>query len=602
MKKLVSVLIAVMLLLCACAQGNGNDNTVTSGKKDKLAPSGQEVKSSIFGRNVKYDAITPADGLALPIPSDEILDMAQIEKKLYFLTDGAVHSLDIETGESNKLFDTDAAMFASHGGMLYTYSAETSKLSEYDTAGAVTKEITLEIADIHSYEGLSVTDDYYIIDCYTDGKIYEPTLFIYSRETGELTASKKMPRSGITLFPYKGNNLLSITIDSVFGAPHLGIFDVESGKNETLQMLDSYRPAVVYCPKTDTVLVYGGHENPDGDSPVCITEYSLDDTDKIIHNRYYLNVSYETKFFLRAYENIVSAVSTSDSEYRIFDYLNPPESITFFGYSGISDDVICRFEKDTGILIREINTDYDKLALKLMAGDDDFDIFSPGSKYHNYADAGACVDLKGIESLNSRISGNAAADLVVSYDGKYIGVPIQLWNLCTEENYPEDGSDISYSLIISQYIYYARNVDIAEWRYSDPDGEELYKLFKFINDNPTGNRKKMPFGDDVTLLYANVYMLNPKSQNRDSAIRFLEYLFDCYNGDIPGVVPEADLYPTLESTENCYADWRCRPLDIINPIFDARNAIQSPNADFSNSELKKLAKETAAKVRMRMME
>ena len=266
--------------------------------------------------------------------------------------------------------------------------------------------------------------------------------------------------------------------------------------------------------------------------PVCITEFSLDDTDKMLLNRYYFGVPYGTKFFLGAYENIVTAVSTSDDDIRVYDCLNPPESISILCHHINGSEVIYGFEKETGILVTEAYTDYDKLAVKLMAGDDDFDIFSPSSNYHNYVDAGVCADLKEVESLGAKIAGNTAAALTVSYDGKYFGVPAGMDNLCSEEYYPENGSNYSYSLVISENIYYARNVDIAEGRYGDPDGSELYKLFKYLNDNPTGNRKKMPFGDEVTILSTNVYMLNKKSQHRESALKFLEYLFDVYSGRI----------------------------------------------------------------------
>ena len=611
MKKLISILAAVMLLLCACAQGGSDDATVTRGKNDTFTPSGQKVESSIFGRNVKYDAFTPAEGLALPIPSDEILDLVQIEKTLYFLTDGAVYTLDIETGASGKLFDTEATMFTTHGGILYTYSAETSTLSEYDTSGSVTKETAIEVTDVESVEGLSVTDDYYVIKCLIAGNMYMETYaFIYSRETEELTVSKKMPLAGVELYPYKGNKLLSVSQED--GSPYLGIFDAESGKNARLQWLDmEYWPAAAYCSKTDTALVFGvpstmglkynGIEMLEGNTPCCIYEFSLDDTDEIVHNRYYFDTSQDTRFFISVYENIVSAISSADNEYRIFDYLNPPESITVLGYI-YNLNMIYGFEKETGILLKTADTDSDKLALKLMAGDDDFDVFNTSVGFHNYVDSGAYVDLKEIESLNSRISGNVAADFIVSYDGKYFGVPIQIENIYTEEYYPENGSIFSYSLVISENIYFAKNLDVAEGRYSDPDGEELYKLFKFIYDNPGGNRKKMPFGDDVKIFDASVYLLNPKSRNYDSAVRFLEYIFDCYNSDIPGIIPENHLYPQLESTENCYAEWRCRPLDIIQPIFDARKTILNRNSDLSKSDLKKLAKEAAAKVRMMMME
>lgn len=106
----------------------------------------------------------------------------------------------------------------------------------------------------------------------------------------------------------------------------------------------------------------------------------------------------------------------------------------------------------------------------------------------------------------------------------------------------------------------------------------------------------MPFGDDITILDSNVYLLNPNSQNSENAIRFLEYLFDAYNGDIPEIVLEDEIYPTLESTENCYVAWRCRPIDIISTIMDARNSIRYRTEDISDSELKKMAKEAAADV------
>ncbi len=231
-----------------------------------------------------------------------------------------------------------------------------------------------------------------------------------------------------------------------------------------------------------------------------------------------------------------------------------------------------------------------------LAGNNDFDIYNTGSDFHHYVDSDAFVDLKGIESLNSRISGNLAADLMVSYDGKYFGVPAGIYNWWTEEINPEDGSVFSYSLITSENIYYAKIIDFAEKRYSDPDGNGLYKWFKYIYDNPGGNRDDMPFGDDITILDSNVYLLNPNSQNSENAIRFLEYLFDAYNGDIPEIVLEDEIYPTLESTENCYVAWRCRPIDIISTIMDARNAIRYRTEDISDSELKKMAKEAAADV------
>lgn len=608
MKKLFAVILIILITLTACSQGAG-DTPIVSKKpeaKDPVKP----ITSSIFGRNVKYNSYTPTENLALPIPSGEILNAVQIEKRLYLLGSGGVYALDTETGESARLFDTSATVIAAHGGKLYTYSAETSAISEYDPADGRSSEIALEITGVDSVDGLWVTDDYYVFKCsITSGGIIETHLFIYSRKTGELIISKKMSRSGIDLFPYKGNKLLSVTVDTLSGF-NLGVFEVETCKSESFQRISTVnKPSVAYSPKTDTVIVLGvpqvyrkpGDEDIAADPPCCLTEYSLEDTDSIILNRYYIDASYDTRFYMSVYENVIPIISTAEGECYAYDYLNPPESITILGFDTVQN-VVYGFERETGILVKNAITDYDKLILKLMAGDTDFDIFNTGGVVQNYVDSDVYVDLKQIESLNSRISGNAAADFTASYNGRYFGVPTHINNLNSEEYYPEDGSQFSYSLVVSENNYCAKYVDVAEKRYSDPDGEELYKLFKYIYDNPGGNKKKMPFGDDITILGTNVYLLSPNSQNRDNAVKFLEYLFDVFNGDIKGIVPESDYYPRLESTENCYAEWRCRPTEIINPIFKARNTIRNQKEDLSKSELKKLAKETAAEVAMRMGE
>ncbi len=603
MKRFFAAVTAVLLILTACSESSESMH-----RPDESPSKTVSNTSSVFGRSVKYYAVSPAEGLALPVPAAEIKDIAQIETALYLLTEGAVYFLDIKSGESGKLFDASASAISAHGGKLYTYFLGDALLSEYDPSSGSTDDIPFPIESIDLVEEMEVTDSYAVFKCVTKGeKLIETNILIYSRETKEQTLSKPAPNYGISFFPYKGDKLLSVTENAVFGYMQLSEYDPETGKSKSLQELDTrYYPGVVYSQKTDTAIMFGvpyGAAFKDDtaiDDPCMIAEYSLSDTDSIVLNRYHIAAKYGTEFFVGIYENIVWAVSTAGDECIIYDYLNPPESITILGHA--SDDIIYAFEKESGILVGIAKTDDDKRTVKLMAGDSDFDIFNAGTGFQNYLSAGTFVDLKTVESLNSRISGNKTVEAVVSCDGKYFGVPISISNYCSEENFPENGSNFSYSLVVSENIYLAENVDVAEARYSDPSGDELYKLFKYFNDNPTGNRKKMPFGDSVTMLTANVYLMNPQSPNYGNAVKFLEFLFDVYNGDIKGVVPESDLYPELEPDENCYVEWRCRPIEYISPIFNARNEILGQNGEMSASELKRLAKETAAEVAMRIGE
>ena len=596
MKRVLAAVFAMLMLLTAC--NNDSLGTPSVGKKPDNETN-KVFSSTIFGRNVSYNAITPSDDLGLPLPSGDILDMVQIDEKLYFLGDGGVFSLDIATAESKRLFDTDASSLTAHGKKLYLISSNEQELivSEYDALGAKGDERALSADGIDIREKkLYVTDDYYlIILLINNGKTIDTYLYTYSRETGEQLLTEKMS-SGLRLFPYKENMLLSLTPDSVLSGFNLGSLDAESCKIKRIRRLDSLLvPAVAYRPQTDTVLSFCG--NMGDESPCCITEYSLEDDDMMIHSRNYLDVFDDTDFFLGVHENIVTALLGSGDSIITFDFLNPPDSITICG-NMINSEVIYSFEKTTGILVRQGNMDSQKLTLKLLAGDSDFDIFQASSGFHNFVNSDSYVDLTEIDSLRKRIEENAAARFVVSYDEKYFGVPTMIDDPWSEEMNPEDGSPASYSILRSEQIYYAYNIDISEKRYSDPDGDELYKLLRFIHDNPGGNKGKMPFGDDITILNGAVYLLNPKSENRENAVRFLEYVLDVFSGKIPGVVSEELYYPELESLENCYVQWKCRPLELIGPVLNARNQIIAQGDSLSSGDIKKLARETAAQVAM----
>ncbi len=602
MSKFVEKLAAAVLgacLLCSCS---GEAAPQNPGGEPSPAPVVQSEKSSIFGRSASYNAYTPAAGAALPLPAAEIAEMAQIDKSLYFLGDGALYALSTETGEGKKLLETPAAALAAHGESLFLYLPETLSVAELSPDGEALAERSLPLSDADRVDGLWVSDSYFIVKCVIKGEaLIETEIRVFSRETGELTLQKTAPETGLELFPYKGDKLLAVTHDAVFVVGHLGEYDLETGKIKRLcDLPESGRPAVAYCPATDTAAVFGADSSVSlGDAtvpsaPITLTEYSLENSDKIVLDRRYIDVSYSTKLFVFTCENVISAISGADEAYRPYDCLNPPESLVILGYD-LDQSLVSSFESETGILVRLASTDKDKLIIKLMAGDSDFDIFTTASGFHNFVDSGAYVDLKTVDSLAERISSSPSAELVVSYDGRYFGVPTEITNFCDESSYPEGGG-IPYLRAVTENLYLAKNVDAAEKRFGDPDGDELYKFLKYLNDG----EKKPPFGDSATVLGSRVCLLNPNSQNRDLAVRLLEYVFDAYSGRLPGIVPETALYPPL--AQDSVAEWRCRSIEIVTPLFEARNEVLSKNGEMKTSELRSLARETAAKIRMRLEE
>lgn len=612
-RKAIAVLLAaLMLLLCACAHGD-SDEVPSSRNKDTFTPTGEQVESSIFGRNIKYDGFTPAENVSLPLESSDILDMLQIEKVLYFLTDGAIYVLDIESGVSGKLFDTEATMFASFDGTIYAYASESGKICAYSAGGEVILEDVLVLQNEKLVvEEMFVTDDYYAFKCLDkSGAMYVTQYNIFDRKTLEQVNSVSEKAASSEPFRaycyYKGNSLLKAE-ESYMLSVNVYEIDLETGKStrlteaniNTIYLISDF----VYNPKTDTIVFFVAPKPGSELVPMYISEYSLNDPDNIVQQRFYVDTSASNNVFVSVYENIVSAISSADNEYRYFDYLNVPESITLACQRAeMYEDIIYGFEAETGILVRTVNyaDDITRIDIKLMAGDTDFDLYAPIYLHqHKYFLADMFEDLSKYEGLKRRLDGDLAAGHVSNLDGKYVGIPIYIASDFNKEIYPEDGSPWTYSILISKQMYLAYNIDVADGIYKDGDGTELYKLLKFIYDNPNGNEAKMPFGKEIAVLSNEFVLMNPSSTHKENSAKFLEYMFDALNGDIDGIVPEDEQYININSTDDVYVYWRYFAADYINPIFDAIDRIAQ--CDGKNSTIKEIAREAAAQVRMRLME
>ncbi len=621
-EKLSAAFIAISILFCAC--GSTDEPSTGTNKNNRAATKPQKFESSIFGRKISYDGFMPDDNIALPVEPADILDMLEIKKTLCFLTDDAVYSLDIETGQSNKLPDTDVDMFASYGDSIFTYSLESEKLCEYSKNGELISEHVIQLkSDDLSVDALIVTKDYYAFRCTDNSKALSVTQHnVFDRLTFEKVNSID-ERAALGSFfrsyiKYKDNSILKAE-DSNTDSRYTSIYEInlENGKIDrftdiafnpymaTVNM--SYRATVdiTYSEKTDTLLILAAPMDQSSDFSPYISEYSLSDPDNIVQKKFYVDNPISEKVFISAYENIVTAI-LADGEYRYFDYLNPPESITLAcNQSLMYQDIINGFERETGLIVRTVSfgNDVDRLNIKLMAGDTDFDLFEPIYFHqHKYILSDMFEDLSKYEGLKSRLDGDIAAGYISKLDEKYVGIPTGISSQFNKDTYPEDGSPRTYSIAMSETLYFAQNIDITEGVYNDPDGQKLYKLLKFIYDNPNGNESKMPFGngEDFKAIDCRFIMMNPSGTHKENSVKFLEYMFDVLNGDISGVVPENRQYIDIDSTEDVYIFWKFFAADYTNPILSACNTIS--NCDGKSSTIKEIARETAAKVRMRIEE
>lgn len=535
-----------------------------------------------------------------------------------------MYSLDIETGQSNKLLDMGADMFASYGDSIFTYSLESEKLCEYSINGELISENVIKLKnDDLSVDALIVTKDYYAFRCTDKSKdLYVTQHNVFDRLTFEKVSSiDEKVEFGISFkayVKYKDNSILKAE-DSNTDSRYTCIYEInlENGKTDkltdiafnpymaTVNMYYSATVDISYSEKTDTLLILAAPMDQSSDFSPYISEYSLSDPDNIVQKKFYVDNLVSEKVFISAYENIVTAI-LADGEYRYFDYLNPPESITLAcNKSLMYQDIINGFERKTGVIVRTVNygDDINRLDIKLMAGDTDFDLFEPIYLHqHKYLLSDMFEDLSKYEGLKSRLDGDMAAGYISKLGEKYVGIPTGISSQFNKATYPEDGSPSTYSIVMSETMYLAQNVDVTEGLYNDTDGHKLYKLLKFIYDNPNGNESKMPFGngEDFKAIDCRFIMMNPSGTNKENSVKFLEYMFDVLNGDISGVVPENRQYIDIDSTEDVYIFWKFFAADYTNPILSACNTIS--NCDGKSSTIKEIARETAAKVRMRIEE
>lgn len=606
MKKLLAFIL-VILLLTSCSY-KGSEIT-TDRKNSSVKSPSQPIASSISGKNVKYNAYTPAEGLAIPIPSSEILDVVQIEKTLYIVGDGAVYSLNTESGESSRLFETKAAEISASDNTLYLFDSQDGVIASYLLSGEKLEETVVEgLAGLTSC-GFEATENYWIVMQSQDRNVQ---LLTVNKDAGSVETTTKLDNNAYKICSYKEDKVFVFAEDVVnFSGCILSTYDAMSDKLEkqgsimTGSYTSGYYLDVCYNSKADSIVMMTW------DQTFCtLCEYSLESQESSVLKKFEdldgVSVS--------IYENIVSVITTSDAKYRYFDYLNPPESITIAysfpesAWSGDVERIIMNYEQSHDIMIRtSVCTNPENMKIKLMAGDKDIDILCTWGiigpedciSSHTY------VDLGSIKGLGEKIAANKFTDFACKTGNEYFGIP---YGIIFSKNKHET---VSPRNAIEQYAI--RNIDLSNGKYLDSDGDELYKVLKFHYENPNGAEKEF-YDFAYSTVQTDYLIMNPASEKQELAADFMEYFFDAMNGDIELSSASSGLtaldgqtanpifapFISLESTNNVYLTWQMGPygtMKVLNNVY-----YEATQTDGSSKELKELAKEAAAEVAMRIGE
>lgn len=336
------------------------------------------------------------------------------------------------------------------------------------------------------------------------------------------------------------------------------------------------------------------------------------------------------ELFVSASGNITSVISAQDNIYRYYDINNPPENITFVYLGDIADitDIIKSYESQTGVIVTAVHYSYEKVEefyTKMMAEDIDFDCFyTKGLPVYVFPTSGKFVDLYEYDGLKERIGSNALARVVSEYDGKCFGLPINLGCSSlsqeafagrTEQQIKDEKEFMELAGIPycdnpagTYRDYLIKNIDLSKGSYSDPKGEELYKVLCHLYEHPEDSADNAFYPQNERKQASSQFIIiNSASPKTQLTAEFLTYIYDYINRE-----DSPRKYPTVtdDELESIVILWKYDETKLVLPIIDAKNAVtrdkmgrteimESPDP---YKEIEKLAKEAAAEVAIRIGE
>ncbi len=279
-------------------------------------------------------------------------------------------------------------------------------------------------------------------------------------------------------------------------------------------------------------------------------------------------------------------------------------TVAFYGNIVEGDEyVIPQFEEKYGVKVRRLQYTEDEVSeldIKLMAGDNDIDVFYTMTlDIFKYLNAGYYTDLSQYDTLKERLDGNAYAGYAAEYNGGYFGIPARSFFFNTE-------TDAETALTENKYCF--RNIDALGNTYLDENGDELYEVLKYLYSNPDDPKDGGYYDFEYKNIADDYFILNPYSENKELAVKYLEMVFDLMDGELPAYdgkgnqITPTYSYPDVaeEDLEGAYRYWNSMVWLYRQPIHEA--VLELPETDGSDEAIRRLAEEAAAEVVMRMNE
>ncbi len=576
---------------------------------------GPEKKEEIdtAENNTVYSALDEID-----YDTENAISAAQLEDKLYILEPDGVYKLDLANAELECIYKTDNVLYiasgdgviylADEGKTIYTIDENGTLL---DTAnipeGALEVNIpkgTLEGRRMSIFMEFIATDDYFVF-AYPAEKGYTHTYI----KKDDMSVKTNLSGGFYKIANYEGNKYFTYIDANSSLDTYIVSYDIDSGERGERIYIGELITDFCYDKQNGNIKFYDGQSFGMG-----LSEYNID-TKERIQLSVFTKEGYVYEWNceeLTCFNNLFVVISDNLGRIEIFDTEKeyPVVNAAFVGYAPKEMNFLTAKVKDKyniDVIVKEYDYEQqDELALKIMAGDSDIDIFySTNINIADYVRNAAFTDLSTFECLQDNI--NRCSSLLehgYSYDGKIFGIPYDGDSLYAVNTMEKDPTVFERGYIWADSAYLTKYFDYIDGTYSD-DGTILYELLKYSYEHPDYDVPCEAVCKDTYLIYSNCYMMNPAAENKENAALFLNEIMNLCLGEYDAELEDTIFnyllchYDTDFDYSVCYPFWRGARNETRLAVNSATAAARvAKNYD----EVKSIAEDYYKKIRMMVFE
>jgi len=461
-----------------------------------------------------------------------VSDFSQADNYIYIADKTQILRYDMTSGEEKVFADGFGSIVLIHANNdnIYVFDADAKDIIVLDGNGGETKRINItDSPDGANWQNIISTQKYIVLSVREDLKSF---LYIVNKSDNSI---KEQVIPGISLFKeilFKDGDIIFIHYEGGRDSGDNYFAEYNIDENMIYQKyylnLNSTTGKSCYIPDKKQIIsatLNSLYQN------IEVFTFGLEN--ETISSIYKASSAESNIVSITSGRNIISWYDEKAESFYFYDINKKRDTITilieYAVYNLSLEYYINEFEKQNNLTVNTvIYNDRDKLNLKLLANEKDFDLYltSPWTVI-NYVKSGAFEDLYLYDSIKNSIAGKEALfEKTAFYGNKMFGVPYET------AVFGNDMFSPLGAVTSSMAWYLTHNVNLLSSEYTDKNGAALTQVY----ENMKSNLNDLSHISGYELLSSNYILMNPFSQNKEKAADFLSGYIRLLSGqtDISG--------------------------------------------------------------------